>query len=63
MKLKDIIFGSFSISLSAILHFPFMLMAFTLAVLSDSINDITTFNSLVWLFFWMHLTIVVVPTI
>ena len=63
MKLKDIIFGSFSISLSTFIHFPFMLMAFTLAVLSDSINDITTFNSLVWLFFWMHLTIVVVQSI
>ena len=60
MKLRDIFFGSLTVSSSLILHFPFMVIAFVLALFSDKINEIPSLNSLAWLFFYVHLTIVLI---
>lgn len=60
MKLRDIFFGSLTVSGSLLLHFPFMLIAFFLGLFSDNINDIPSLNWLTWLFFYVHLTIVLI---
>jgi len=60
MKLKDIFFGSLTVSGSLVLHFPFMLISFFLAQYSDKINSIQSLSWLAWLFFRMHLTIVLI---
>ena len=60
MKLKDIFFGSLTVSCSLVLHFPFMLISFYMALFSDNINSIPSLNWLTWLFFSVHITIVLI---
>lgn len=63
MKLKDQLVGPLSVSGSIVIHFPFMVVALFLALISPYVNEIPSLNWLTWLFFFVHLTIVLIFSI
>ena len=58
MKLKDIFYGSQAVGGTLLFHFPFMIASLILAIKSHDYNYIDAITNLAWLYFFIHLAIV-----